>query len=137
MSKLGFLGQPAEYPEVRRRLDLGGYHPDLKGNFVEVWLNWSRDFNDRMAAYNERVSEIGQMPRETEAQRDDVNAALDDLAPELFELTARYWGCEVEEVQQIYELDAELWRWVSTRANEMRTAYQDKRKKGARRTTRS
>ena len=46
MPKLDVLRQ--EFPRLRRALDFGEFHADLAGNFVDVWLNPSVEWRDRL-----------------------------------------------------------------------------------------
>jgi len=135
MSRLGFLERREEYPRVTKRLELGRYNGQLKGNYIEVWLNWSREFNDRMVEYRDRLGKIAQMPSGTDEEWKAADGALDELAPSMFALNAEFWGCEEDEVRAIYEIDAELWRWIAGQANKMREDYREKRKKAGSATT--
>jgi hypothetical protein len=127
MSKLKFLSDNT-YPEIREPLKLDGYDPKLKGSHVEIWLNWSRDFNDKMVDHNRRVFEVMGMQATTRDEFAKKDGAMNELLPATFELNAKFWGCTPEEAQSIYDLDVELWNWISDKANAMRQKFKDRRK---------
>lgn len=129
MSKLNFLenGKSA-YPRITKKLHLKKYDPSFKADFLEIWLNWSRDFNEAMLEGNEEVDKISKMPKETQEQRDAIDKAWEEWLPGSFERYAEYWGCTPEQARQIYELDIELWNWIREKSNDLRYEFQERRK---------
>jgi hypothetical protein len=130
-SKLEFLRDGKEYPRVTQRLKMDEYNAAFGGDFLEIWLNWSRAFNERVARLESESQRVADMPTRTAEEREAQTAAFDELMPELFELSAERWGCTAEDARAIYEHDIELWRWVNNRSSEMRESYRERRRKNA------
>jgi len=85
MSGLGFLN---EFPVLRVALDLGGYHEDLAGNTVDVWVNLSEEFQVLWREYNAQVKEVvtkdpgGDLPEMLLAARAALFSELWDVPTE-------------------------------------------------------
>lgn len=92
MSTLSIIN---EFPILRTTLDLEEYHPDLKGNKVEVWLNLSDDFQERWRAYN---AEIGALVKEEPGA--DLSRKLKAGRAELF---AELWNMDVGDTVALFE----------------------------------
>jgi hypothetical protein len=125
MSKLKFLDNGARYPRETRRLELGEYDPIYDGDFVEVWVNLSRQMRDRGIGLAREALAIGEIPlgKERDKRQKQLHA-------ELYSFQAEWWGIPVEQAQLLYEeVDAGLYDWMVDRANELRDAYEDSRKK--------
>jgi GTP-dependent phosphoenolpyruvate carboxykinase len=123
MSKLDFLQRKAEYPRITKRLDLGRYHKKLRGQYLDVWLNWDREFQERWLDSGEKLQELQAMPVDTEEQRGAQQKAVDDYVPRYFELFGEYLGCSAEEVETLFNLDTNLWLWITEEVGKMRARY--------------
>jgi hypothetical protein len=102
----------AKYPKIVKRLDLGEYHEDLKGDYLEIWVNWSRDYNNRVGDSRSNLLAIADMPDGTDEEKAAKTKAHEAWLAESWELHAEFWGCTPEEVQAVYEVDVDLWRWA-------------------------
>ncbi len=162
MSTLGFLEGAEEYPRITRRLELGDYDPKLRGNYLEVWVNWSTDFNDRVREaeqeHNRALLAVGAEAREmAEKVRqvleraggvlsgpqgdvlralvtrvDESQANLEASNRVVRENTAAFWGCSYDEVVAIFEVDQELWFWCCQQAIALKNEFRATRKNVAR-----
>lgn len=151
MSKLGFLG--SEYKKIRENLDLGLYSDDLKGNSLDVWVNWSKDFNERVDEANAtmKLSRMAAGP-EIQAILKRASETLDSddvlfLRPFLFVndeakttalrgavdafngVMAVFWDCAKAEVDQIMVVDLDLYGWCIDNSMALRKRFQETRKK--------
>lgn len=133
--KLAFL-KGTDFPRIVKKLPLKEYSEEFaqllkeagqEDAYLSIWLNWSRDFQDKYFDAIQRINEIGQMPTETEEQVAEKEAVFDELLPTLFELNAEYWGCSAEDVRDLYETDVVLWQWINAQAGEARDEYASKR----------
>jgi hypothetical protein len=127
-SKLSFLARD-EYPEIRERVNLVDYDQALKGDFLEVWVNWDRAFARAMMEEARLTGLVVQMPVATPEDWEKRLEALTEIRERMFELNARYWGCEREHVETIWEMDVELYDWIVAQANKLRKRYQERKKK--------
>ena len=137
MSKFGFI-KDGEYPRITERLHLRDYNAQFRkwlreqgqeDAYLDIWLNWSREFEAKVQELRWKSAKIVQMPIGDDEQREALLKAQEALMPFSHEVNAEFWGCEPEDVQALYELDVELWSWIVDRANEMRSEYREKRKK--------
>ena len=129
MSRLSKVKETAKYPKLTARLELGDYNSELQGDYLEVWLNWSRDFNDRVLANQSQLMTIRSMPVTTESEREAYAKALERWLATAKRIYAEFWDCTVDDIQAIYDLDISLWDWVTARSLTLRAEYQEKRKK--------
>lgn len=157
MNKLSFL-QGDEYPRITRRLELGDYDSKLRGNYLEVWVNWSTDFNDQVREteqeHNRALLAVGEAARgAAEKARETLDAAGVELSPverDVFralvtrvdegqenleastravrENTAAFWGCSYEEIVAIFNKDQELWFWCCQQAIALKDDFRATRK---------
>lgn len=102
MPKLEILKR--EFPRLRRRLDFGEFAEELAGNFVEVWLNPSREFVERFAIHAAHMK-----------AKDDERRPEDELLSEAVALYAELWDCTIEQVQGLFDLDAGFCVWLMDR----------------------
>lgn len=143
------------FPRVHRQLDLAEFaqymreqdineedaaavEEALAGNVLNVWLNTDSEFSALWLEYNEAI-EAGN--KALDAMREGptpetvaaLNACTERAEKLAHECYATLWGCTVEEVEAVYELSTELYRWAGVRSWEMVNEYRDQRKKAARR----
>ena len=153
MSKLSFL-EREQYPRITKKLQLDKYNPDFKGDYLEIWLNWSGEYNDRVAAadvqlrraqlmMNENVqrvlSKASEALEETDvmilrmligkSENGNRRKAIEAALEEVWRNCAIFWDCEYEDVVQIQELDMDLWEWIMDKSTTMRSEYKEKLKK--------
>ena len=151
MSKLSFLDLES-YPRVTQRLSLSQYNPDFKDDYLEIWLNWSAEFNDQVAAadvqlrraqmmMNENVRRILDKASEALGKTDaallrmligedeDRKKAINEALEEVWRNCAMFWGCEYEDVAKSQDLDMDLWEWIMDRSTTMRREYKEGLKK--------
>ena len=124
MSRLRFLDNGAKYPKETRRIELGDYHEDLAGDFIDVWVNFPRRLsNERLALAQESIaiSEIN--------LGEERDKRLDGLQERMFAFQSEWWGLEVEQVKALYDVDTTLYGWIVTQAAKLRADYEDSRKK--------
>jgi hypothetical protein len=124
MSKLSFLNNGAKYPREVRRIDLGDYHQALSGDFIEVWVNWSKAMNDRALALAVEASAVVSLSLGEE--RDKRLAALNEKA---YAHQAEWFELPVDQVKALQEVDVSLYSWIIDQANAARRAYEADRKK--------
>ena len=137
MSKLDILHN-GKYPRVIKKLHLDQYDAQFRGNYVEVWLNWSSDFFKRV---QETAVELAQSRlalaearagTEVDQERvDECQAALDLALQDIYAANAEMWNCEPGEVEQIADLDIELYGWLTRSTTELREAFRERQKKVA------
>ena len=84
-----------EFPVLRVPLDLAEYHPDLKGNSVEVWLNLSDDFQKRWRAYNAEVAAL--------VEKKPGADLTDKMKATRAELFAELWSLSVEDTAVLFD----------------------------------
>jgi hypothetical protein len=124
VSKLDIL--KTGIPELREKLDFGEFHPALAGNYVDVWLNLSKDFQKEITAHQE-ANEVYYDRRDTllealerddlpPGKREEYEAELEERMTEYNERTwriyARLWDCEPEEVAALAREAEELFFWL-------------------------
>jgi hypothetical protein len=124
MSKLKFLERATKYPRETRRINLAEYHPDLEGDFIEVWVNWSREFLERSFALARESVEIRSLDTS-----DAKTKAMEELNDKALEFQADWLGISVADLRQIYQIDVALYDWIIDEANRLRREYVDERKK--------
>lgn len=114
MSTLSIIN---EFPVLRHKLDLSEYHPDLKDNEVEVWLNLSDAFQARWRTYNDDLKAL----IESEPDADLTN----DLKQRRANLFAELWSLDVAEVAALFEESkaAGLRAWMRRRTWELIEEY--------------
>ena len=114
MSTLSIIN---EFPILRNTLDLSEYHPDLKGNKVEVWLNLSDDFQERWRAYN---AELGALAKKKPDA--DLTDVLKEQRACLF---ADLWNISISEAAALFEQSkaAGLRAWMRRRTWEIIEQY--------------
>lgn len=124
MSTLSFI---SEFPILRHKLDLGEYHPDLKGNSVEVWTNLSDEFQERWRAYN---ADLAVHIKEAKAKAKKAKKALfidltDDLKQRRAELFAELWDLSEADAEALFEETkaAGLRAWMRRRTWELIEEY--------------
>jgi len=122
MSNLEILNR--EFPRLRKKLDFGEFHPDLGGNSVNVWLNLSADFEERIAAHTELRRRIAALEAEEEPGEDLV-ALQEELTQGSTEIYSTMWDIEPAEVQALIGLDLGLTEWLFRRTWEMVRAYRE------------
>jgi len=141
VAKLDFLKR--EFPVLREKLDFGDFHPELAGNYVEVWLNLSHAFEDRVrqhreqyAAYERRrdtIIEALESDRlgegKAEELRDELKRRSEEMQQSTAEIYAELWGCTEEEYRQLVTMDAALTTWLIETTWQMIGGYRDGRKK--------
>lgn len=125
MSKLKFL-ERTKYPRETRRVHLVKYHKDLNGDYIDVWVNWSRAISDKSLELAREAGEVSRLSLGEE--RDQRLAALNEA---VFEFQSSWWDVPVEEVRQLYGIDVTLYNWVIDESNRLRSEYVDERKKAA------
>lgn len=128
MSKLGFLNTGGEYPRITKKLYLKGYDAAFKDDYLEIWLNWSRDFNEAMLDGNKELARVMALQADTPELQARQDEAFDGWLPGSFERYAEYWGCTPEQAEQIYRVDIELWNWIREKADALRVEFQTRRK---------
>jgi hypothetical protein len=124
MSKLTFLSNGRDYPRETRRLELGEYHPDLAGDFLDVWVNFSRGVSEQRLELALESLEISKLPLGKERDK-----RLGKLLEKTQAFHAEWWGVPLEQVRQLYEIDTALYEWITFKASELRGEYVDERKK--------
>lgn len=126
MSKLNFLDDGARelYPRETRRVELGDYGDHLKGDYLDVWVNWTRAKSDLAISLAMDAGEIVAMKLGKE--RDKVLAKLNE---KMFQHQADWWGISVDEVMAIHAIDTALSDFITIRATELRREYIEDRKK--------
>lgn len=151
--KLKKAMEGGDAPRITKRLDFKDYHNDYAGNHLDIWINWSRAHNDRTGeaedrmtlarlAIGEDMQDILKRAKETlgpddallfEAyitkNSDEREALIDAALQELFEVTAAFWSCDVEDVQFIWDADVDLWNWVMEQSVALRNEFKATRKK--------
>jgi len=126
MSKLNFLSNGRDYPRETRRLELGDYHPDLQGDFLDVWVNLSRGVSEQRLELAMESLEISKLPLGEERDK-----RLAKLLERTQAFHSEWWGVPIEQVQQLYQIDTALYEWIVSRASDLRAEYVDERKKVA------
>jgi hypothetical protein len=127
MSSLKFLDNGARYPRETRRLELSEYDAAYDGDYIEIWVNLSRQMRDRGIALARESFAIAEMPLGPERDK-----RQSQLHAELHAFQAEWWGIPVEQARMLYEeVDSGLHDWIVERANELRLEYEDSRKKVA------
>jgi len=143
MAEFGSLTM--NFPELRTRLDFGEFHEGLAGNYVEVWLNLSEDFNEERRAHTKRYEvferrrdalvegiESGRLKgKELDVARIELIALVEEMAVATAGIYARLWGCSVEEYRALVQTEGaqRLMAWLYERSWEMVADYRAARTK--------
>jgi len=118
------------FPKVHKRLDLvdfARYMRDqgvddedaeavaqmLEGSYLKVWLNHNQAFREKHLEWNALVE----------------SGEVEDAWALGREVQADLWGCEVEDVNAIYDLEPSLARWINDKAWSFVGEYRSGRKK--------
>lgn len=122
MSRLGILQQPEQYPRITKKLELRLYDPKLKGNWLEVWVNWSSEFNERVQEAERELSRarlaVGEAARAVVVKaRDVLEKVGGELTPTeraVFEVLVTQVEEEGQErletaIRVVREVTAEFW----------------------------
>ena len=115
-----------EFPILRHTLDLDGYHPDLAGNSVEIWLNLSDDFQARWRAYNaDLAAHIEKAKAKAKAKEPLVIDMTDDLKQRRAGLFAELWNLDVADTAALFDKTetAGLRAWMRRRTWEIIEEY--------------
>ena len=123
MSTLSFID---EFPILRHPLNLGGYHPDLKDNTVEIWLNLSDDFQERWRTYNADVATLIREAKAKAAKKKVPPIDLtDDLEQRRASLFSELWDLDEVDVAALFEESkaAGLRAWMRRRTWEIIEEY--------------
>jgi len=143
VAKLDFLNR--EFPVLRDRLDFGDFHPDLSGNYVEVWLNLGDDFEIRVKEHQQQY-EAYERRRDTivealesgrlddgkaEELRQELTRRSEKMQQSTAEIYAELWNCTEEEYRQLVTQDAALTTWLIGTTWQMIGDYRAGRKKAA------
>ena len=110
------------FPQLRRTLDFGEFHPELAGNTVEVWLNPSIEARTAWQNYYEALTALPQDGPMTDELRGWRNS-----------LFAQLWGCEDDDAGTLLEMvEAQpLAQWLIRRSWELVGEYAQQRGKAA------
>lgn len=95
-----------EFPILRHTLNLAEYHPDLKDNSVEVWLNLSDDFQERWRAYNAEVAALikeAKMKAKAAKKKVPPIDLTDNLKQRRAGLFAELWNLDTVETTALFE----------------------------------
>jgi len=92
-----------EFPILRHTLDLAEYHPDLKGNSVEVWLNLSDDFQARWRAYNAGLAAHIEKAKKAKMKGPLVIDMTDDLEQRRAGLFAELWNLDGADTTALFD----------------------------------
>ena len=117
-----------EFPILRDTLDLGEYHPDLKGNSVEIWLNLSDDFQARWRAYlADMAALIAGVKAKAKAAKKKVPPIdlTDGLKQRRAELFAELWNLDMADTTVLFDKTeaAGLRAWMRRRTWEIIEEY--------------
>ena len=107
---------PQKIPRITRSVDLKEYDDALAGHVVEIWVNWSLDFDDRFSRLAERLSKDTQQ---------------EDIEQELFAVCAELWHSTPEEVLALHRADPTLWEWLWGKTLALRAEFRQERRKNA------
>lgn len=112
----GVVNNP--FPILRDKLNLGEYHPNLEGNFVEVWINPSEDFRTRWYKFNDDVKEL--------ATNNPESSLTEGMLQTRAELWSELWNISIEEARKLLDTDdatglitwmrVETWERIGKRA---------------------
>jgi predicted phage gp36 major capsid-like protein len=138
MAKLDLL---KGFPILRSKLDFGEFHPDLAGNYVDVWLNLSDDFEARVQEHQARWKEFEETQKQflkevkelegeaLDRTREDLGRLSEEMVQSTAELYATMWDCTPEEYRQLVVLDTALTNWLFKRTWEKVREYREGRAK--------
>lgn len=117
MSKLDFLTKGTPFPILRTSLNLGNYHPDLKGNSVDVWLNLSDEFREHWHEYATQVKEA--------AKRAPDDPLPDTVQIKRVSVWAQLWNISLDETQALFDAAGAtgLRAWMRRRTWELIEEY--------------
>ena len=87
-----------EHPKVTSRVDLVDYHRDLKGEFIDVWVNIDREMTRALQAGRFDALQIAQMPYATDEDMEARGKASDALVETMKQIHVRWFGLTREEV---------------------------------------
>lgn len=130
MAQLEILNK--QFPRLRKRLDFGEFHPDLAGNSVDVWLNLSAEFEQRLREHEAQGDEIERREQAATATDDEdteLAALRERRAAETAAIYAEMWDCTEEEFRALIALDPVLSTWLFTRTWELVRDYRAGRTK--------
>jgi len=114
-----------KYPRVTERIELSDYHPALKGDYIEVWVNISRGLRNRLLEGQQESLAIAQLPLSEEEERE---ARTDALINAMKDCHAEWWGLPREDVDYLYDQDVALYQWIVGCAIDARSTYEEDRK---------
>lgn len=130
MANLELLSK--QFPRLRKKLDFGEFHPDLAGNSVDVWVNLSADFEQRLRDHQAQGDEI-ERRQEAATATDEEDAELaamqEQRRAETAAIYAEMWDCTEEEFQALIVLDQTLTVWLFRRTWELVREYRAGRTK--------
>jgi hypothetical protein len=135
MSKLRFLKDRAAYPKETRRVELGDYHEDFRGDFIDVWVNFDRRTQDARLKLSMEAVDVEGLPATTEQDREARDVRVAKLNENMWKFHSEWWGLPVEDVKALWEIDTVLYSWIVSRAVALREEYIEERKKAARGST--
>ena len=121
-----------EHPKVTSRVDLVDYHRDLKGEFIDVWVNIDREMTRALQAGRFDALQIAQMPYATDEDMEARGKASDALVETMKQIHVRWFGLTREEIDYLYEVDTNLYHWLVDRANDAQSEYDEDRKNAGR-----
>ncbi len=121
-----------EHPKVTTRVDLVDYHRDLKGEFLDVWMNIDREMTRALQAGRFEALQIAQLPYATEEDLDARAKRSDGLVETMKQIHVRWFNLTREEIDYLYEVDTNLYHWLVDRANDAQTEYDEDRKNAGR-----
>ncbi len=124
MSKISFTDSLDQYPRVAKRIQLGDYHKDLKGDFIDAWQNIDRELSNSLLAVARESIAIAQL--DLGPDRDE---RLAKLIEDMQKLHSRWWDLPLDTVKAIYRTDVALYNWLVTQSSDARTEYEKSRKK--------
>ncbi len=131
MSKIR-IRETDEHPKVTTRVDLVDYHRDLKGEFLDVWMNIDREMTRALQAGRFEALQIAQLPYATEEDLDARTKRSDGLVETMKQIHVRWFNLTREEIDYLYEVDTNLYHWLVDRANDAQTEYDEDRKNAGR-----
>lgn len=121
-----------EYPKVTKRIELKDYHPDLEGDYVDVWVNIDRELEQGLLDGKLESLHIATLPASTDDDMAERRKRLAQLVDDMKSLHERWWDLEREVLDFIYDTDVELYHWIVGMANHLKDEYEEERKNAVR-----
>ncbi len=142
-------------PKIIQKLELSGYAPELKGEFIEVWVNLTRvehqnytDLQKRMLAFQKKGvdlyrqlkkvtdrNEITRIKNRIKKFEKNIEKESEPINDEMYTWYANIWGqgkekINADQVRKIAESskaqdDSVFWAWITKTSQAMILAHRN------------